>query len=286
MFYGKIDKANLKRIDLMKLTTTIKTYDLNERTHIMGILNVTPDSFSDGGNYTTINQAVKQAKAMEDAGADIIDIGGESTRPNHDSVSEDEEIERVVPMIEAVAKQINIPISIDTYKAKTAEQAIEAGATIINDVWGAKRDPDIAKVAATHNVPMILMHNRTNMDYTSLISDMKRDLSESIEIALQAGVSKENIIIDPGIGFAKTMEDNFQVMKELEQFNSLGYPMLLGTSRKRFISTVLQDASPTERDVGTGATTCLGITKGVHIVRVHNVKMNVELAQMMDRMLK
>lgn len=270
----------------MKLTTTIKMNKLEERTHVMGILNVTPDSFSDGGNYIAIDQAVKQAVMMESEGADIIDIGGESTRPNHDPVSEDEEIQRVVPMIEAIAEKINIPISIDTYKAKTAEQAIEAGATMINDVWGAKRDPDIANIAASYNVPIVLMHNRTNMDYTSLIDDMKRDLSESIEIALQAGVSKDKIIIDPGVGFAKTMENNFQVMKELEQFNSLGYPMLLGTSRKRFIETILKDAPPKERDIGTGATTCLGITKGVQIVRVHNVKMNVELAQMMDSMLK
>jgi len=269
----------------MKLTTKINTYDLSKRTHIMGILNVTPDSFSDGGNYTDEKNAIKQAVLMENDGADIIDIGGESTRPDHEAVSLEEEVKRVVPMIQAVKENINVPISVDTYKAKTAEAAIEAGASIINDIWGAKKDPEIADVAASLNTPIILMHNRTNMDYTSLIDDMKRDLTESINIALKAGVSRENIILDPGVGFAKTMDDNFTVMNHLEAFSDLGFPLLLAASRKRFIGTVL-DTSPEERDVGTGATTCLGITKGAHIVRVHNVKTNVQLAKMMDRMLQ
>lgn len=269
----------------MKLSTKIKTFDLTKRTHIMGILNVTPDSFSDGGNYTNEDSAIKQAVLMENDGADMIDIGGESTRPDHEPISLDEEIKRVVPMIQAVKEKVNVPISIDTYKAKTAEAAVEAGASIINDVWGAKKDPEIADVAAKKNVPIILMHNRTNMDYTSLIDDMKRDLMESIDNALQAGVPKENIILDPGVGFAKTMDDNFTVMNQLEEFSHLGYPLLLATSRKRFIGSVL-DVPAKERDVGTGATTCLGISKGAHMVRVHNVKLNVQLAKMMDRMLK
>ncbi|OZU89548.1 dihydropteroate synthase [Virgibacillus indicus] len=268
----------------MLLNTAIKTYDLSRRTHIMGILNVTPDSFSDGGNYTTIEKAVKQAVEMEKLGADIIDIGGESTRPDHDPVSLEEEIARVVPMIKAVKEKVTIPISIDTYKAETAKQAIEAGADIINDVWGAKKEPEIAKVAAAYNVPIILMHNRTNMDYVSLIDDMKRDLQESIEIAKNAGVPEENIILDPGVGFAKTAEHNLIAMNNLEKFHDLGYPILLATSRKRFIGSVL-DLSPEERDNGTGATTCLGIVKGANIVRVHNVKVNKELAKMMDAML-
>lgn len=270
---------------IMKLTTDIKTFDLSVRTHIMGILNVTPDSFSDGGNYTEIERATEQAVRMEREGADIIDIGGESTRPDHAPVSLNEEIKRVIPMIKAVKETIQIPISIDTYKAKTAEAAIKAGASIINDVWGAKRDPDIARVAAEFNVPIILMHNRTNLNYTSLIEDMKRDLTESIDIALQAGVPEKNIILDPGIGFAKTMDHNFTVMNQLDEFTTFGYPLLLATSRKRFIGTVL-DVPAEERDVGTGATTCLGISKGAQIVRVHNVKLNVPLAKMMDRMLK
>ena len=273
-----------RRID-MKLITDIKTYNLNERTHIMGILNVTPDSFSDGGHYTEVEQAVQQAVLMESEGADIIDIGGESTRPNHEPVSVSEEIERIVPKIQAVKDNIHVPISIDTYKAKTAEAAINAGASIINDVWGAKRDPEIAEVAATFDVPIVLMHNRTNLNYTSLIDDMKQDLTESIEIALNAGVKEENIILDPGIGFAKTMDHNFTVMNHLEEFNTFHYPLLLATSRKKFIGTVL-DVPAEDRDIGTGATTCLGISKGAQIVRVHNVKINVQLAKMMDRMLK
>ncbi len=269
----------------MKLKTSVKTYDLSERTHVMGILNVTPDSFSDGGSYTTIKQAVHQARTMEQQGADIIDIGGESTRPDHDPVSLEEEMNRVIPMIKAVKDQINVPISIDTYKAETARQAIEAGADIINDIWGAKKDPEMAAVAAQYDVPFILMHNRTNKNYTSLIDDMKRDLTESIEIALTAGVSEKNIILDPGIGFAKTPADNFVVMKHLEEFADMGFPVLLGTSRKSFIGKVL-DKLPDDRDYGTGATTCLGIVKGAQIVRVHNVQLNVDMAKMMDAMLR
>lgn len=269
----------------MLLKTKTKTFNLSKRTHIMGILNVTPDSFSDGGSYTTIARAIEQAVHMEAQGADIIDIGGESTRPDHEPVALDEEIHRVVPMIKAVKEEINLPISIDTYKAETARQAIEAGAEIINDVWGAKREPEIASVAAMYNVPIILMHNRTNMDYTSLIDDMKRDLAESIEIALKAGVPHEHIVLDPGVGFAKTAKDNLIVMNNLDKFSDLGYPILLGTSRKSFLGKLLNREAQ-ERDYGTGATTCLGISKGCHIVRVHNVKLNKEMAIVMDAMLK
>ncbi|QKY71758.1 dihydropteroate synthase [Lentibacillus sp. CBA3610] len=268
----------------MELTTNTKTFHLDERTHVMGILNVTPDSFSDGGSYTTVEKAVEQAVYMEQQGADMIDIGGESTRPDHDPVSLDEELERVLPIIRAVKDNVNIPISIDTYKAETARQAVEAGADIINDVWGAKREPDIARVAAASHVPIILMHNRPNTDYTSLIPDMKQDLQESIDIALKAGVSPANIVLDPGVGFAKTSGDNLTVMNHLEEFNDFGYPILLGTSRKSFIGKIL-DLPADKRDNGTGATTCLGISKGVQIVRVHNVKLHVELSKMMDAML-
>lgn len=269
----------------MQLKTSIKTYELTERTHVMGILNTTPDSFSDGGKYTTIEQAVEQAVKMEKLGADIIDIGGESTRPDHNSVSLQEELNRVIPVINAIKEKVNIPISIDTYKAETARQALEAGAEIINDIWGAKKDPEIAAVAAEYNAPIVLMHNRTNMDYTSLIDDMKKDLYESIDIALKHGVANENIVLDPGIGFAKTVQDNISVMNRLEDFESLGYPLLLGTSRKSFIGEIL-DIPAEQRDIGTGATTCLGITKGIHIIRVHNVKLHVELVKMMDTMMR
>lgn len=267
------------------LHTKTMTFDLADRTHIMGILNVTPDSFSDGGSYTTIEKAADQAVKMENLGADFIDIGGESTRPDHDPVSLDIEVDRVLPMIQAVKEKTHVPISIDTYKAETAAKAIEAGAEIINDIWGAKKDPEMAAVAASYKVPIILMHNRTNKNYASLIDDMKRDLSESIDIAIKAGVAKENIILDPGIGFAKSVEDNLVAMNNLEQFVELGFPLLLGTSRKSFIGKIL-DVPATDRDAGSGATACLGIAKGVQIVRVHHVAMHVEMAKMMDAMLR
>lgn len=268
----------------MILKTKTRTYDLSERTHIMGILNVTPDSFSDGGSYTTIEKAIEQAILMEEQGADIIDIGGESTRPGHDPVSIEEEVQRVVPVIQALKEKINIPISIDTYKAETAKEAVKAGADIINDIWGAKQEREIAKVAADYQVPIILMHNRKDENYTSIIDDMKKDLAESIQIAVDAGIPRENIILDPGVGFAKSAKDNLVVMNNLEHFVSMGFPFLLATSRKRFIGSVL-DLPAGERDNGTAATTALGIVKGAQIVRVHDVKGNAEVARMMDAML-
>ena len=270
----------------MYLETETRTFSLKERTHIMGILNITPDSFSDGGHYNSVDIAVKQAKKLEADGADIIDIGGESTRPDHQPVSIEEEVNRVVPVIKALKTEINIPISIDTYKAETAKQAIEAGAEIINDIWGAKKDPEMASIAAKYQVPIILMHNRTNKVYTNTIDEMIYDLEESIQLVKTSGVQDKHIILDPGIGFAKELEDNFFVMRHLDEFiNRLQYPLLLGTSRKSFIQKVL-DLPAKERDNATGATTCLGITKGVHIVRVHDVKRHVELTKMMDAMLK
>jgi dihydropteroate synthase len=205
---------------------------LGEKTLIMGIFNATPDSFSDGGKYNHLDIAVERAKELIEHGADIIDVGGESTRPGSKYVEVEEELERVIPIISALAKEIKVPISIDTYKAEVAKQAIEAGATIINDVWGAKSDPDMAKIAAEYGVPIILMHNRKERNYAQLIPDMISDLYESITIAKQAGVKEENIVLDPGIGFAKTQEDNLDVMNALEHFTGLGYPVLLGTSRK------------------------------------------------------
>lgn len=268
-----------------KLTCGPYELPLGEKTLIMGILNATPDSFSDGGKYNHIDVAVERAKELIEHGADIIDIGGESTRPGSLYVEVEEELERVIPIISALAKEIKVPISIDTYKAEVAKQAIEAGATIINDVWGAKADPDMAKVAAEYGVPIILMHNRKGRNYAQLIPDMISDLYESITIAKQAGVKEENIVLDPGIGFAKTQEDNLDVMNALEHFTGLGYPVLLGTSRKSFIGHVL-DVPPQERMEGTGATVCLGIQKGCQIVRVHDVKEITRMAKMMDAMLQ
>lgn len=250
----------------------------------MGILNVTPDSFSDGGSYNELETAVRHAKEMVSSGADLIDIGGESTRPGFAKVSVEEELARVLPVIQAVSKKVNVPISIDTYKAEVAKQAIEAGAHIINDIWGAKAEPKIAEVAAHYDVPIILMHNRDHTNYRNVMSDMIADLYESVKIAKNAGVRDENIILDPGIGFAKTPEQNLEVMRNLEQLNVLGYPVLLATSRKSFIGHVL-DLPVEERIEGTGASVCLGIAKGCEMIRVHDVKEMARMAKMMDAMI-
>ena len=198
-----------------------KEFKIGERTYIMGILNFTPDSFSDGGVFNNIDLAIEHVKKMIDDGADIIDIGGESTRPGYTLISDEEEISRVVPIIKAIKENFDIPISIDTYKAKVAEKALEAGADIINDIWGFKKEKDMAKVAAKYNVPCCLMHNRDNEDYKNLMEDILDDLRESIKIAKDAGVKDENIILDPGIGFAKTYEQNLETMNNLERFKEL-----------------------------------------------------------------
>ena len=262
-----------------------KEYKLGERTYIMGILNVTPDSFSDGGKFNEIEAAVRQAKKLVEDGADIIDVGGESTRPGAEYVTEEEEIKRVVPIIKAIKKELNITISIDTYKSKTAEEAIKAGADIINDIWGAKYDKNMAKVAAKYNVPIILMHNREDKPYENLMEDVINDLQESIDIALEAGVKKENIILDPGIGFAKTYEENLMVMNKCEVIRTMGYPVLLGTSRKSMIGLTL-NLPVNERVEGTLATTVMGIMKGMEFIRVHDVLENKRVAVMTDTILK
>ncbi|MUG48186.1 dihydropteroate synthase [Paenibacillus woosongensis] len=255
---------------------------LGERTLIMGILNVTPDSFSDGGRYNEAERAVAHALEMVRDGADIIDIGGESTRPGHEPVSLDEELERVVPIVEAIHREApHIPISVDTYKVEVARQSLAAGAHIINDIWGCKADPLMAEVAAEFQSPVILMHNRHDRDYLDLIQDVEADLLDSIEIARRAGVRDEQIILDPGIGFAKDYGENLRVMKELDRLMKLGYPLLLGTSRKRFIRTTL-DLPVDELVMGTAATVALGIAQGCQIVRVHDVKEIKQLAKMCD----
>lgn len=262
-----------------------KEYELGKRTYIMGILNVTPDSFSDGGKFNEIDAAVNQARKLIEDGADIIDIGGESTRPGAEYVTEEEEIKRVVPIIKAIKEKLDVTISIDTYKARTAEEAIKAGADIINDIWGAKYDKNMAKVAAKYNTPIILMHNRENKPYENLMEDVVRDLQESIDIALKAGVKKENIILDPGIGFSKTYEENLIVMNNCEIIKKLGYPMLLGTSRKSMIGLTL-NLPVNERVEGTLATTVMGIINGFEFIRVHDVLENKRAAIMTDTILK
>lgn len=264
-----------------------KTYtlDLNKKTTVMGVLNVTPDSFSDGGLYTDVETAVNHAKQMVADGADIVDIGGESTRPGHTPISVEEELNRVLPVVRSVAAAVNVPVSIDTYKAETARKAIEAGATIINDIWGAKADPDMAKVAAHYDVPIILMHNRRDMNYKDLMTDIIADLRESVAIVEKEGVKQDKIILDPGIGFAKTYEHSLEVMDRLEELTALDYPVLLGTSRKSIVAKTL-GLPAEERVEGTGATVCLGIEKGCKIVRVHDVLPIKRMTTMMDAILK
>lgn len=260
-------------------------FELGKRTYIMGILNITPDSFSDGGRFNSIENAVAHAKKMVEEGADLIDVGGESTRPDHMPVSEEEEIKRVIPVIKALKKELNVPISIDTYKGRVAELAVLEGASLINDVWGFKKDKYIAEVAARYNTACCLMHNRENRNYQNLMNDLLKDLEESIDIALKAGVKKENLILDPGIGFGKDYEHNLEVMNNLERLSELGYPLLLGTSRKSMIGNTL-NLPASERVEGTLATTVIGIMKGYDFVRVHDILQNKRAAIMTDAIVR
>ncbi|RSK24897.1 dihydropteroate synthase [Bhargavaea beijingensis] len=255
--------------------------DFNKETVIMGILNVTPDSFSDGGRHNGADDAVRRALQMRKEGAKIIDVGGESTRPGHTVISVDEELSRIVPVIERLKDEEGMCLSVDTYKAEVARGALDAGAHIVNDIWGARREPDIAKLAAERDVPIILMHNREEADYREFWPDAKADLEESIKIAKDADVSERNIWLDPGIGFAKSTKENILMMQHLADLAAMGYPVLLATSRKRMIGNIL-DLPVDERMEGTGATVCYGIGKGCHMVRVHDVKEIARMTRMMD----
>ena len=275
----------------MNLTNYTKAFEVNgtvfdfhKETIVMGILNVTPDSFSDGGRYDAVETALIHAKKMVADGAKIIDVGGESTRPGHAAVGLEEELSRVIPVIQALSRELEVAISIDTYKAEVAEAAILAGAHIINDVWGAKREPAIAEVAARLGVPILLMHNRDNTDYTDYTdfwTDVHKDLEESVQIAKNAGVPDHHIWLDPGIGFAKTTEQNILMMQHLQDVVEMGYPVLLGTSRKSTIGKVL-NLPVEERLEGTAATVSFGIMHGCHMMRVHDVKEIVRTVRMMD----
>ena len=261
-----------------------KNIELGKKTLIMGILNVTPDSFSDGGRYNNLDSALEQAKKMVEDGVDIIDIGGESTRPGHPQTSVEEEIGRVVPVIEMLSKELDIIISIDTYKYQVAEAALKAGAHIINDIWGLQYDNgEMAKLAADYNVPVIAMHNQNGTEYSEdIILSMRKFFERTYEISDRYGISRDNIILDPGIGFGKGMEENIEVLARLEELRDMG-KILLGTSKKRFIGTILGGLSTDERVEGTVATTVIGIGKGVDIVRVHNVLENKRAALVADR---
>lgn len=256
-----------------------------ERTLVMGIVNVTPDSFSDGGLFNRVDAAVEHAWQLVDEGADIIDIGGESTRPGFDQVPAEEELKRIIPVIEALAKKIKVPISVDTYKAAVGQRAMEAGAAILNDIWGFQREPELARAAAQFDCPVILMHNQDHTEYRDLMGDITAFLRRSIEIAQSAGVKPDKIILDPGIGFGKTLEHNLEVMNHLEEFQTLGKPILLGTSRKSMIGKTL-DLPTDQRLEGTAATVTLGIAKGIDIVRVHDVKEIVRVVRMTDAMVR
>ena len=248
---------------------------LGERTLVMGILNVTPDSFSDGGRYNNLDSAMKQAEKLISEGADIIDIGGESTRPGHTQITSEEEISRVVPIIEKISKNLDTIISIDTYKYDVAEEAIKAGANIINDIWGLQYDKgEMAELVKKSNLPLIAMHNQNDEVYNKDIMLVLREFFEkTFKIADKYGIDRDTIILDPGLGFGKNVEQNIEVLSRLNELKDMGF-ILLGASKKRFIGKLLNDLPFDERVEGTVATTVIGIEKGVDIVRVHNVLEN------------
>ncbi len=261
-----------------------------DKTYIMGILNVTPDSFSDGGKFFTVNSALKHAEKMISEGAAFIDIGGESTRPGAESVSLEEELNRVIPVIKAVSSEFkDIPISIDTYKSQVAEKALEAGASIVNDISGLRFDPDMAKVIAEFKVPVILMHIKgtpknmqKNPTYSNLLNEIFDYFNESLNLLNKAGGDISNVIIDPGIGFGKTFEHNLTILNRLKEFKSLGLPLLIGASRKSFIGAVLNRENPEERVLGSLSVAVISSLKGAKILRVHDVKETYDVLKMAD----
>jgi len=261
-------------------------YDLASRTYVMGILNVTPDSFSDGGRYLNIEQAIEHGQKLVEDGADFIDVGGESTRPGSESVSIEEEIRRVIPVIESLAKKTSIPISIDTCKSDVAEAALQVGATIVNDISAMTFDTKMALVVAKHQASVVLMHIKgmpknmqMNPSYNNVTEDVKQFLREQLEEATKAGITQ--IMIDPGIGFGKKFEHNIQLLKELKTFTSLGYPLLVGVSKKSFLSAIL-NLPPNERVEGTAAAVTASILNGANIIRVHDVKEMKRVAMVSD----
>ncbi|MBI5297188.1 MAG: dihydropteroate synthase [Chloroflexi bacterium] len=287
------------------LTIGQQTFTWGARTYVMGILNVTPDSFSGDGLLTqgdAVEAALAQARGFLAAGADILDVGGESTRPGSQPVGAEQEMERVLPVILRIAEEFpRALISVDTCKAEVAEAAFEAGAHILNDVWGLRADPALASVAAKFGAPVILMHNRSNpasvdvrerlgnayvgAEYVNLVEDVKIELLESVQIALQAGVQETHIVLDPGIGFGKTREQNLTLINRLDEIRALGYPILLGPSRKSFIGYTL-DLPPDQRVEGTAAAVAVGITRGADLIRVHDVKEMARVAKMTDALVR
>lgn len=282
-------------------------YEWGKRTFVMGIVNVTPDSFSGDGVLAQsaeafVEQAVAHGVQLAAEGADILDIGGESTRPGSQPTPADEEHRRVIPVIERLRRQVTVPLSVDTYKADVARAALDAGADIVNDVWGLRMDPEMKRLVAARGAPIIIMHNRSKpkdldqserlggryvgVEYADLLGDIIRELREQVEIGLDAGIRPEQIIIDPGIGFGKTLEHNLAILERLEEFRGLGRPIVLGTSRKKFIGAVLDIPVPEERVDGTAATVALGIERGASVVRVHDVKRMAQVARMTDAIVR
>ena len=264
-----------------------RNFDTENGCYIMGILNVTPDSFSDGGMYSDIDKALKRAEQMIEEGADIIDIGGESTRPGHTQISEHEETERVAPVIEAIKQRMDIPVSLDTYKYKVAEAGVSAGADLINDIWGLKYDTgEMASLIAEHGIACCLMHNRRETDYTNFFEDMLSDLAETLAIAEKHGISRGKIILDPGVGFAKDLPNNLEAVDRIDELRSrTGYPVLLGASRKSFIGLTLELPCE-ERLEGTIASTVVGVMKGASFIRVHDIKENLRAVRMTQAIMK
>ena len=263
-----------------------KQLELKDRTLIMGILNGTPDSFSDGGRYNTSDTALAHAKAMIEQGADIVDVGVESTRPGHTQISVAEEIERMKEILLPVLDMSTVPVSVDTYRAETADFALSQGAHILNDIWGLKYDKDMAAVAAKYDVPVIIMHNQNTTDYDDIIDDMKAFFFSSVDLALKEGVKPQNIWLDPGIGFGKDYAQNVEVIQRLGEITVYEYPVLLAPSRKRFIGTILNELPEQERDEGTVAACITGMIQGVDMVRVHNVEMHKRAITVADVLLR
>lgn len=264
----------------MKIGT--KNFDTKNHCYIMGILNVTPDSFSDGGKFDSLDAALFHAEEMVNQGADILDVGGESTRPGHiQQITEDEEIARVTPVIEQLKKRFDVPVSIDTYKSRVAEAALQSGADLVNDIWGLKYDENMAEVIARHQAACCLMQNREQIDYTDYVEDVLDDLRESVQIAKATGIPDDRIMLDPGVGFGKTYEMNLEIIRVVGRLKELGYPVLLGTSRKSVIGLTL-DLPADQREEGTLVTTVLGVEQGCSFVRVHDVEANARAIRMAE----
>lgn len=272
----------LKNMQIGPENFTFAPYDF----HLMGILNVTPDSFSDGGRFNQLDKALFHTGELIKSGCRIIDIGGESTRPGHTRISDEEEIERTAPIISAVKREFNVAVSIDTYKSAVAEAAMEAGCDLINDIWGLKADPNLAAVIAKYDAPCVLMHNRDNHNYTNLIPDIIADLNETLALAEKAGIKKERIILDPGIGFGKDYTQNLLTLKHLADLKAaFDYPWLLGISRKSVIGLTL-DLPSEEREEGTAALNTWGLTQGMHFFRIHDAEKSRRALLMQQAVLK